>query len=177
MSMKRCTKCGQDKPLSAFGVHKIMKDGLRSVCKVCNNDAAKKYVTENRDEILVRRSEYRRKNRDQIKRSARNDYLRNSDRYKKHARARKARIKGATVFKLPNGFEDMLYEFYGNKCLYPGCGASNLTLDHVKPLSRGGDHAWWNFQPLCQFHNFSKHAKHQDYRSGTIVISLIKEEV
>lgn len=33
--VKRCTKCREEKPLSAFGRHSKMKDGLRSDCKAC----------------------------------------------------------------------------------------------------------------------------------------------
>lgn len=39
--MKRCTKCQQDKPISAYSPEKLGKDGLRSVCKVCSGAQTK----------------------------------------------------------------------------------------------------------------------------------------
>lgn len=35
MAVKKCTKCGEEKPLSAFGNYKRTKDGLQRACTVC----------------------------------------------------------------------------------------------------------------------------------------------
>lgn len=52
---------------------------------------------------------------------------------------------------------------YGNICLC--CGqALPLTVDHVKPLSKGGTNTIDNIQPLCLSCNSSKGAKEIDYR-------------
>jgi len=40
---KTCTTCGRDLPLSAFGKHRISKDGLAHRCKECARANAKKY--------------------------------------------------------------------------------------------------------------------------------------
>jgi hypothetical protein len=56
-------------------------------------------------------------------------------------------------------------EKYGNKCLYPGCERTDITLDHVVPLSVGGSGGKDNVQPLCGFHNSSKGTNTIDYRS------------
>ena len=45
--MKTCSKCKIEKPRSEFGKHASKKDGLRGVCKLCNNASAKKYRDEN----------------------------------------------------------------------------------------------------------------------------------
>jgi len=42
-NMKTCTKCGETKPLSEFGKHKQMKDGLSYWCKDCSNKRTKAY--------------------------------------------------------------------------------------------------------------------------------------
>jgi hypothetical protein len=41
--MKRCTKCGEIKPLSEFGNHRLTKDGLAYRCKQCAREHARKH--------------------------------------------------------------------------------------------------------------------------------------
>jgi len=43
MTTKACTTCGVEKPLSAFGNHRLTKDTLAYRCKECGRIAAKKY--------------------------------------------------------------------------------------------------------------------------------------
>lgn len=38
---KTCTKCKRKLPLSAFGKHRLCKDGLNPECKECNNSRTK----------------------------------------------------------------------------------------------------------------------------------------
>lgn len=43
---------------------------------------------------------------------------------------------------------EQMLEYYGNECAY--CGStSRVGLDHVEPLSRGGEHAISNLVPCC----------------------------
>jgi 5-methylcytosine-specific restriction endonuclease McrA len=55
---------------------------------------------------------------------------------------------------------------YGNSCL--SCGKTEseitLTMDHVIPLSVGGNNSKENIQPLCGSCNSKKRTKHIDYR-------------
>ena len=52
--MKRCTKCGETKPLSEFYVHTKSKDCLRTDCKECNN--TRKRAWELKDGVDVRKA-------------------------------------------------------------------------------------------------------------------------
>lgn len=52
---------------------------------------------------------------------------------------------------------------YNHRCLC--CGeAKPLVIDHVMPLSRGGDHDIGNIQPLCRSCNAEKNTAFVDYR-------------
>lgn len=51
--MKRCTKCSEMKSLDAFGKHSSTKDGLRHVCRECNNASARKWGYENPEKALA----------------------------------------------------------------------------------------------------------------------------
>lgn len=45
--MKKCGKCGEEKPLSDFHRNKVAKDGRQSQCKVCNLARVKQWQKEN----------------------------------------------------------------------------------------------------------------------------------
>ena len=59
---KKCTKCGEVKPLEGFGVRNT-KSGRRSACKQCDNARYKKYREDNRDKYLARYKKYYEDNR------------------------------------------------------------------------------------------------------------------
>jgi 5-methylcytosine-specific restriction endonuclease McrA len=56
----------------------------------------------------------------------------------------------------------ILFDF---KCASCGC-CKPLTMDHVIPLSRGGQHSITNIQPLCRKCNGQKHTKSTDHRKS-----------
>lgn len=52
MDMKRCTKCGEDKPLSEYNRCAASPDGLKWYCRVCANACARSHYRENRDHYI-----------------------------------------------------------------------------------------------------------------------------
>lgn len=50
---KRCSKCGETKPLSEFHLHRGMKDGRYCWCKACRSVAMRKARTEYPDSVRV----------------------------------------------------------------------------------------------------------------------------
>ena len=64
---------------------------------------------------------------------------------------------------------DALIAFYDYTCLYPGCEVKPATsVDHVKPLSKGGTNTYDNLQLLCVNHNKQKGDEEIDYREGKV---------
>lgn len=76
---KRCSKCGEEKPLDQFSRHAIGKDGRRPDCKVCqairnlawltkNRQKHRadnhRYYAENRERVLAKNSQWKRDNPD-----------------------------------------------------------------------------------------------------------------
>ena len=51
---KRCTLCGVDKPLSAYGKQKGGRFGLHPRCKSCRQELERQRYHANREEILAR---------------------------------------------------------------------------------------------------------------------------
>jgi hypothetical protein len=45
--MKRCTTCKEVLPVESFGSHRARKDGLNARCRMCANDAARRWNAEN----------------------------------------------------------------------------------------------------------------------------------
>lgn len=79
-SMKRCTKCGELKPSTAFYAHSGHSDGLRCDCKACVRARARKHYTENRDVILDRTRQCRAANPEPHRAASRAYYRKNKDR-------------------------------------------------------------------------------------------------
>jgi len=50
-TLKRCTKCGEEKPLKEFHKAKSHKDGFQCHCKRCINKYTKKYYTTRKEEL------------------------------------------------------------------------------------------------------------------------------
>jgi hypothetical protein len=62
---------------------------------------------------------------------------------------------------------EIVTRILGAKCIHPNKAECHgpVQQDHVRPLSRGGTNHPTNFQPLCGYHNQSKHTDWVDYRT------------
>ena len=63
---KRCSKCGEIKPISEFYKRKSSKDGLQNNCKDCAKAVRKEHYQTHRDTILKKKAEYDSKNKEHI---------------------------------------------------------------------------------------------------------------
>lgn len=190
MDVYKCSKCGEVKPVTEFGVDRSKKSGHKSQCKTCAKNAPgrkeylQQYREEHRDYYREKHAEYRARNREKIRTCRREQYdpekahtyyEENRDRilarcheYQKtkagqavrqyHKVKRRARIKkGDRSISLP-----ALFDRDGGRCRLCGamCDYNDFTvvdgvtivgdnypsIDHIKPLSRGGSHTWRNVQ-------------------------------
>lgn len=72
--------------------------------------------------------------------------------------ARRARLVNADVRRFTNADWQRVLRRHQHRCFYCG-GATNLTVDHLVPLARGGRHAEGNIVPACGSCNSSKNDK------------------
>ena len=119
--LKKCSNCGEWKPISEFHKNKNTKDGLRSQCKICrkeyyeNNkdqikEKNKKYYENNKEKILEQQKEYRENNKDQIleqqKEYYENNYVRRWCTNTIHRHKQRGYIVNMTIDELYNIVKD-----------------------------------------------------------------------
>lgn len=169
--MKICTKCERSLPLTSFGKGND-KLGLHYKCKEClkkyRDSRAKEIVQYRAEHILDTQSRdaaYYKEHANHKRAKTTQWRLDNPDKRRLQQSKRRSMILGATVEPMPANIWSLLLDFYGVACMYPGCINTDLTLDHVVPLTKSGEHAVYNFQILCSSHNSSKgNYRSTDYR-------------
>lgn len=99
--------------------------------------------------------EWKRANRESWRESRRQAKKNNPIANRASNRRRKAIKLGAPTF--PFTIDQLLARlaYFGNRCWM--CGAEANSLDHVKPLSKGGAHMLCNLRPACVPCNSRKH--------------------
>jgi 5-methylcytosine-specific restriction endonuclease McrA len=175
--LKRCSKCKERKPPSAYGKHPKAKDGLQTACKDCyaayqaarRKDPAKKVA----DAVVKKRAVAKKpehyqathnaarqlRRADPVKRRRELDQektWKDAARIAQYNHARRARKLNALVNgPLPPGTYAAVLS--SGTCVY--CGAPGTTVDHVVPLARGGYEVESNLVPACGSCNSSKGAR------------------
>src|SRR3990167_332631 len=151
MSIKKCTKCGEEKELSEFYRRIDRPSGRRSYCKYCYREA---YYWTHREKLLAGHRSWERANPEKTRE------------YEKKRRKRKLGTDGNhTTAQWHN-----LLKKCKNECLSCCLSGDKETLhrDHIVPLSRDGSDYITNIQPLCRSCNSSKGTKTIDYRPAKI---------
>jgi len=62
MKTKKCSTCGEEKPLDEYYKDKSRKDGLAGRCKLCK----KQYYQENKERILEQKKQYNQENKERL---------------------------------------------------------------------------------------------------------------
>jgi len=181
---KDCIKCGQSKLPEQF--HRVSATDLRlrNTCKTCNNASTKSYRRNNKEKNLELTRQWRRNNLDRVatyrkkwksenpisvSKSNSSYYRKNSEKFtkaqnewkkknpEKVALARAAyRARKLLAQTYLIAFKDMI-RLKNAACFY--CGAAAHQIDHIIPLSRGGNHSIGNLAPACTTCNTSKNNK------------------
>lgn len=101
---------------------------------------------------------YRRTNREKL-RAWHREYRRTSPARraaeKMNTSVRRAQKKNTQVVPFTMEQLEAKWEYWNNCCWV--CGDPATTIDHVKPLSRGGAHMLCNLRPACEDCNFARH--------------------
>lgn len=193
LSQKRCNKCGEWKRKDNFYKDSTRLDGLQYVCKSCHNKRTSAWGENNPDRRRETRTNWRAAHLEQAKEAGRKCYQAHAEQRREYRRIKyyenienekaqkrawakanpeqvRARVRNRRALKRGCGGTITAQEWkslkvqYGNECVFPGCSRTDLTIDHIIPLSKGGANTIDNAQPLCVSHNASKGAKTIDYR-------------
>lgn len=165
--MRSCSKCGQEKILEDFPKSKLCKDGRERVCKICRNAGrktpeqianqkklAQKHYKENRVDYLSRATDRYWSNPESFRAYGRQHAKNNSNIYKSARHRRRSKIKG----DLTSQEVRLLFDNF-DFCQYCGCRDKKLTLDHIVPVSKGGQTTLSNMAVACINCNLAKRAK------------------
>jgi 5-methylcytosine-specific restriction endonuclease McrA len=183
--VKQCSKCKELKPFDLFNVKTSMKDGYRSECRSCQAAVNKKNYDNNKDVILKRNKNWRlanpeyiaaekqkwqKNNPDKVRVNSKRWQLKNPN-YKKNYQKNWQKTNPLKIAEynmrrrvwLAGTQDFVITEKYLRKLKSQPCNAcgstKNIHIDHVVPISRGGNNSEGNLQPLCATCNYSKNNK------------------
>ena len=112
----------------------------------------RKYQANNREATKAASLAWSRRNKEHLAEYNREYWLRNKERKRNKAMVYVARQRGATVRQV---MVKELKRLYADPCMW--CGTTeNITLDHLIPLARGGEHSVGNLVAACRSCNSSK---------------------
>lgn len=150
-----CAECGGQLPPK--------RTSRRMFCSLrCKNRAGrfkrvvvtKKWRQANPEKVRSIRAAYRQQDAEYM----RSYYERNPERFADARHLRRARLASVGGAGVSGSDWNRLVVRYGGRCAY--ClAAKPLTVDHIIPISRGGQHAIGNVLPACEHCNKSKGAR------------------
>ena len=149
-SLRRCTKCHKIKSLNAFyNRPNSSTGGVMAHCKTCK-DAGRRI--------------YRQENREAVNKRAREWYQANPE--KRRAIIERRRVRKKQVGGFFDGNDIVALQAAQTElCIYCRSTLKNgYHIDHITPLSRGGNNNPTNLQLLCAHCNLSKKDKtHEEF--------------
>lgn len=131
-------------PLAVKHVHKHPSEGVR---RVKAREAKRRWRLAHPEKMAAARAAWEAANPETRRRYRRERKKRDPVSNRAYVRARKARQKKLTVVSFTAEQLRQRIVFFGNRCWM--CGAAADTIDHVKPLAKGGAHILCNLRPAC----------------------------
>lgn len=180
---KSCTACCATKPLADFNRRAASLDGYQPRCRACERASKRAYYLRERPVILAkmratnaadpsknrqkvrdwtaqnkqrarqRERAWRDANRDLARKWSRDFARRHADRVRANTTMQRAKRRAAP--RVPFTADQLALRL----SMFAGCwicGGPKTTIDHVKPLAKGGTHMLGNLRPACGPCNSSK---------------------
>jgi len=184
--MKHCTKCNTTKSLDDFYKNKTSRDGRNTYCKCCWNhymreqnrkhkdrraaavaawyrrnkqhkaEISAQWRAKNKHRIRFVQAQYRANNKQELMHKRSQWAADNPHLVRANAQRQRAKRHNAPVYTIT--LKDLI-RVLTSPCAIPECANSDIEMDHIIPLSRGGTHGIGNLQSLCSHHNRTKHNK------------------
>jgi hypothetical protein len=127
---KRCSKCGEVKPVEEFYKHKTGRYGVGSICKKCTQKKEKENYKKNKPRILAYQEEYRnehkekirtrnkiyhQKNKEKLNKKSKEDYEKNKERYSEYKKEYYKKNKDLIIDRYTKYYEknkDQILEYH-----------------------------------------------------------------
>ena len=170
--MKTCTKCKIEKDIKEFAKDRSKPSGLRPSCKLCKSKQDKIYRNKNKQKIAENKAIYAKNNHIRISQYKRNWELLNRDRLRHRIRnachKRRVLLQNST---LTAAAYDNWVTQQEKICTYCAIRCTKtFHVDHIIPLSKGGEHALDNLTIACKKCNQSK-------SNNTLITWLAKKKL
>jgi 5-methylcytosine-specific restriction endonuclease McrA len=156
---RTCSKCKKSLPIDSFSINRHKLSGYNSACRECKKPFSRLYYYRNREARIEKGKEYYKRNSDWIGSYAkeyREAHMPAYREYWKRSNKRRRELKRKRRVGTINWY--LVYQRCRGICGI--CGdfvpRSQLTLDHIVPLSRGGWHCNENLQIAHFICNSSK---------------------
>lgn len=191
MTSKKCTKCGEEKPLSEFYKRAGAKDGYRATCKVCRSIYIAGYREKNGDKMRAwalksfhkhekehraGKKRWREANKEKIAAWHAENYQQNKNVILAQHKKWNANNRGRRAFLIKQYTSAKLHRTpqWANlgmiAAIYEAASAQGKEVDHYYPLQGetvSGLHVPFNLQLLTKSENCSKHNKHPELWIGS----------
>ena len=153
--MKTCSKCNTEKDPSQYHKQATSRDGLRGQCKSCRSGIHAEYYKETADARIDYQKAYRKENPKKVADMKKDWRLRNLDRAREGA-MRYVTRKRAQTPELTDEEKARVEHVYWMALDCSAVSGETYHVDHIHPVSKGGQHHPDNIQVMHWQDNLRK---------------------
>jgi hypothetical protein len=125
---KECTDCNEELPLNAFNNASKGKHGKQAICRECQKKHRAKYYEENKETLIAKRMEWRKKNLDRDRAIQKKWIESNPERYKEIWTETNKRYRQKVLEKVADG----------KKLVCVRCGCDMIECLEINHINGGG---------------------------------------